>query len=1182
VFAWSKDNLRRALALAALSALAPLPAMAQSYCGTDSIYSIVNGGIYRHTPGATSDVRETALNFTVPAGVNTNGLMLDAARDRLLFVSRPSASTTQLWYRGTTGSWVTQAAFTSPDFPRGGMNQQGVGYLVAGGSSTPAVWTVQYDGTGGYTAQQTGTLRYSDAPTDLGSGDIAFDAQGNGWLSAGDDLYRIDFSNDTPGSADQFVAERQTRPLLNGAAANLRWAGVAFSQDGSLYLARNATSGTVYYSYDPATGAITPRATTGGGGSRDLTSCSFPTLATPQLALTKALATVNGAPFTAGASVNPGDTLAYTILINNTGGAVATLFAGDVQETLPQHTTVVAAGNSFTCSGTSCGNTQAVNVPANGSVTLNFLATVDDPLPTGASSIRNGVSVAGVAPVDCAAAGNTCNVETPIGAAAPIEASRDSGSTPPGTPITMPVLQNDLLNGRPVDPQAVTVTVITPPSSGTAVVNPDNTITYTPPAGFSGTITYQYRYCETARPTNCAVATVTITVPSPLITAVDDDVAGDADTPVVIPVVDNDTSVGAPLDPGSVVPVVPPTQGEVVCATGACTYTPQPGFTGSDSFRYQVCDTAATPACGQATVTITVQARTELRVLKSTNARTVRIGDLVRYSVTVENIGQADLVNGRLLDTPPAGFTYVEGSLAVTDRDNMATARGSSPLQIEGLDIAVGQRATLVYLLRVGAGVRQGTHVNQAQALSAAGNLASNIATANVTVDSDPLLDESLIFGTVFDDRDGDGWQDSASLTGLQAKGGFVADAYIAGSTEIDRGDGFRPEPDASAPLLHGVKLGELGGRESESDPVQRHRIVIRQRLRALQFSDDFVLRSRQGATVHMDAAGKTREERSGDAARGLTAAQPQVQRRVWQSEGGYIVDYIIDNAGIDERGIPGVRIAAVEGLLMETDQFGRYHLTGIDGGAQTRGRNFILKVDPTTLPADSRFTTDNPLLRRITPGVPVRFDFGVTLPVQVLKQPDQRIELELGEVIFAPGSAQVRSEHAKAVEAMAARVTQYQGGEVLIAANGDQALALRRAEAVRAALLEKLSPDVADKLRVSLRDRLDDAHAVAALEGDETLLGTVLFDTDSARIRPQYAALLQQLARGLAERGGGAIAIVGHTDVRGSHAYNTALGLKRARAVYDAIAAQLPPDVRAKVRVEASNDPSAPADAGR
>jgi hypothetical protein len=75
------------------------------------------------------------------------------------------------------------------------------------------------------------------------------------------------------------------------------------------------------------------------------------------------------------------------------------------------------------------------------------------------------------------------------------------------------------------------------------------------------------------------------------------------------------------------------------------------------------------------------------------------------------------------------------------------------------------------------------------------------------------------------------------------------------------------------------------------------------------------------------------------------------------------------------------VRIASVEGLLIETDAQGRWHLAGVDAQNALRGRNFILKVDASTLPAGASFTTANPLVRRITPGVPVRFDFGVRLP---------------------------------------------------------------------------------------------------------------------------------------------------------------------------------------------------------
>ena len=142
------------------------------------------------------------------------------------------------------------------------------------------------------------------------------------------------------------------------------------------------------------------------------------------------------------------------------------------------------------------------------------------------------------------------------------------------------------------------------------------------------------------------------------------------------------------------------------------------------------------------------------------------------------------------------------------------------------------------------------------------------------------------------------------------------------------------------------------------------------QTLSSLDFTDDFVLTTKQGVSLRMDAAGNTSVDRSqGDTARGLNAATPTVERTISQVEGGYRVDYVIGNAGVDERGIPGVRIASVEGLLMETDPFGRYHVIGIDGGRWERGRNFILKGRSGHAAAGRTFTTDNPLLRRITPG---------------------------------------------------------------------------------------------------------------------------------------------------------------------------------------------------------------------
>ncbi|WP_268581600.1 hypothetical protein, partial [Escherichia coli] len=94
------------------------------------------------------------------------------------------------------------------------------------------------------------------------------------------------------------------------------------------------------------------------------------------------------------------------------------------------------------------------------------------------------------------------------------------------------------------------------------------------------------------------------------------------------------------------------------------------------------------------------------------------------------------------------------------------------------------------------------------------------------------------------------------------------------------------------------------------------------------------------------------------------------------------------------------VRLATVEGLLVETDPFGRYHLDDVHGGDARLGRNFIIKLDPATIPAGAELTTENPLLRRVTQGVPTRFSFGARLPPSP-RAAAERMELALGEVLF-------------------------------------------------------------------------------------------------------------------------------------------------------------------------------------
>jgi uncharacterized repeat protein (TIGR01451 family) len=391
------------------------------------------------------------------------------------------------------------------------------------------------------------------------------------------------------------------------------------------------------------------------------------------------------------------------------------------------------------------------------------------------------------------------------------------------------------------------ITVPTPPAHGTVVVNPDGTVTYTPATNYAGPDSFTYRVCDRINPIVCADATVDATVQPNTVDAQDNIVTTPQTGPVLIDVIGTTRNGGgAPLDPGSLQVVTPPANGTVtVHPDGTMTYTPNQLFIGTESFTYRICDQSTpTPVCDIATATVTVEAQAaQLRLVKSAPVRAVKVGDLVRYSVTAENVGISPANGVTLVDVPPAGFTYVDGSLTVDDADDAFVLTGAEPLRISAVDIPVGERATVVYFLRVGAGVGRGTHVNRVSAMDASGNTISNQASAEVRVEGDPLMDDSLILGTVFDDLDGDGVQ------------------------------------------------------------------------------------------------------------------QP------------------------GEPGVPGVRIASVEGLLIETDAHGRYHLVGIDAENALRGRNFILKVDASTLPPGTSFTTANPLVRRITPGIPVRFDFGVRLP---------------------------------------------------------------------------------------------------------------------------------------------------------------------------------------------------------
>ncbi len=80
------------------------------------------------------------------------------------------------------------------------------------------------------------------------------------------------------------------------------------------------------------------------------------------------------------------------------------------------------------------------------------------------------------------------------------------------------------------------------------------------------------------------------------------------------------------------------------------------------------------------------------------------------------------------------------------------------------------------------------------------------------------------------------------------------------------------------------------------------------------------------------------------------------------------------------EAGIPNVRVVTVNGLLVTTDDHGRFHVACADIPDEERGSNFLMKLDERTLPTGYRVTTENPRAVRITRGKMAKLNFGASV----------------------------------------------------------------------------------------------------------------------------------------------------------------------------------------------------------
>ena len=155
----------------------------------------------------------------------------------------------------------------------------------------------------------------------------------------------------------------------------------------------------------------------------------------------------------------------------------------------------------------------------------------------------------------------------------------------------------------------LTAILVTPAGSGTVLLNSDGAFTYIPAPNFNGADTFTYSASADSVVSNTATVTITVSPVNDPPMAVDDNVGTDEETAITVDVLTNDTDVDSTIDQATVAVDTGPGNGLVSVdpGAGAITYTPNVGFTGTDSITYTVDDEEGATS-NAAMVTITVSA----------------------------------------------------------------------------------------------------------------------------------------------------------------------------------------------------------------------------------------------------------------------------------------------------------------------------------------------------------------------------------------------------------------------------------------------------------------------------------------------------------------------------------------------------------------------------------------------
>ncbi|MBT0958703.1 DUF11 domain-containing protein [Alphaproteobacteria bacterium KMM 3653] len=156
------------------------------------------------------------------------------------------------------------------------------------------------------------------------------------------------------------------------------------------------------------------------------------------------------------------------------------------------------------------------------------------------------------------------------------------------------------------------------------------------------------------------------------------------------------------------------------------------------------------------------------------------------------------------------------------------------------------------------------------------------------------------------------------------------------------------------------------------------------------------------------DIIGKVFDDRNFNGYQDGPEGAPLIDRDAPLDGKGKLAPAPVVPEGYSEPGIPNVRLATVNGLIITTDEYGRFNVP-CAALPDSAGENFTLKLDTRSLPTGYRVTTENPRVIRVTAGKLAKLNFGAAI--------GRVVDIDLMAGAFVPGSATPTSALASGVD---------------------------------------------------------------------------------------------------------------------------------------------------------------------